>query len=117
MTKKHASECKCERCGIPILDAKNGNRRYCTPHFIEVNRERNRENKRRRRAQGVVEKQDEWFKLVSGPDTMADLVGNSFSALEIKFGLEPGSAWVEQEAKFIKNGNMFVIKGKRMICL
>ena len=117
MTKKHASECKCERCGIPILDAKNGNRRYCTPHFIEVNRERNRENKRRRRAQGVVEKQDEWFKLVAGPETMQDLVGNSFSALEIKFGLEPGSAWVDQGSVFSKNGNIFTVSGRRMVML
>jgi len=117
MTKKHASECKCERCGIPILDAKNGNRRYCTPHFIEVNRERNRENKRRRRLEGKAETQDEWFTLVSGPDTMQDLIGNSFSALEIRFGLEPGSAWVDQGAVFSKNGNMFTTNGRRMICL
>jgi hypothetical protein len=65
----------------------------------------------------VVEKQDEWFKLVSGPDTMADLVGNSFSALEIKFGLEPGSAWVEPGSVFSKNGNIFTVSGRRMVML
>lgn len=115
-TKKHASECKCEICGIPILDAKSGNRRYCAACFIEVNRIRNRENKRRRRLEGRVEKQDEWFTLVSGPETMSDLIGNSFSALQISFGLEPGSFWVDQGAVFSKNGNMFTVSGRRMVC-
>ena len=117
MTKKHASECRCEKCGSLIPDAKSGNRRYCSACFIEVNRIRNRENKRRRRREGQAAKQDEWFTLVSGPDTMADLVGNSFSALEIKFGLEPGSAWVEPGSVFSKNGNIFTVSGRRMVML
>ena len=117
MTKKHASECRCEKCGSLIPDAKSGNRRYCSACFIEVNRIRNRENKRRRRLEGKAAKQDEWFKLVSGPETMQDLVGNSFSALEIRFGLESGSAWVEPGSIFSKNGSMFTVSGRRMICL
>jgi len=116
-TKKHASECKCEKCGSLIPDAKSGNRRYCAACFIELNKIRNRENKRKRRAQGEMAKQDEWFVLVVAPESMNDLLGNSFSALEIRFGLEPGSAWVDSGAVFSKNGNMFAVSGRRMICL
>ena len=117
MMKKHASECSCKVCGIAIPDAKSGNRLYCNPCFVARNRDRNRENKRRRRLEGKAVKQDELFELVSGPESMSDLVGNSFSALEIKFGLEPGSAWVDSGAMFSKNGNIFTVSGRRMVML